>query len=350
MRVLIVDDSVVFRSQIKAALDGVAQIEVAGVANNGKIALQKLSQSSIDLITLDMEMPEMSGLETIKEIVKNKYKVKIIVFSSHTTSGSKSALEALAAGAHDFVAKPSGDEMSYENAAAKIKQELVPKILQFIPTKNNVVKEKVGSDELQKSSYQKRDIDTFYPSAIVIGSSTGGPPALEKVLQGLSKPLRIPILIAQHMPPMFTATLGKRLTEITGILADEAKHREVLKPNRIYIAPGNYHLSLYKQDDAVHLGLDQSPQRNSVRPAVDVLFESAANLFANKVCGIVLTGMGEDGLLGAKSIKDKGGGILIQDKESCVVFGMPGSIFNAGAYDFVGPLEKLNAYIKKYCT
>jgi len=356
MRVLVVDDSVVFRSQIKSALEGVAGIEVIGSANNGRIALQKLAQSSVDLVTLDMEMPEMNGLETIKEIRKAKFPVKIIVFSSHTTRGSAAALDALAAGAQDFVAKPTGEDVSFENAAQKIREELVPKILQFATSQSGGIKPIankptstliLSSGSQAKKSFIKKDIDTFHPSVIVIGSSTGGPPALEKILVGLSIPIRVPIVIAQHMPPVFTASLAARLQDSTGIKAAEAKDGEELLPNHIYVAPGNYHLSIVKRGTTNILKLDQNPQRNSVRPAVDVLFESAVEVFQHKVCAIVLTGMGEDGLIGSVAIKEKGGGVLIQDQASCVVFGMPGAVFNAGAYDYIGNLNDINALVKR---
>lgn len=346
MRVLIVDDSVVFRSQIKAALDGVPNIEVVGTANNGKIALQKLAQSSVDLVTLDMEMPEMGGLETIREIRKAKFNVKIIVFSSHTTSGSMAALDALTAGAQDFVAKPSGRDFTHQNAAEKIRTELVPKILQFfeLPPQNSKI-EVPKRDEVRK--FNAKDLTTFRPSVIVIGSSTGGPPALEKALAGLNKNHRVPIAIVQHMPPLFTASLANRLREIAGLEAAEAKDGEPLLPGRIYVAPGNYHLSIVKKNSKEIVKLDQGPQRNSVRPAVDVLFESAVSVYGSRVCGVVLTGMGEDGLIGAVAIKEGGGGVMIQNRASSVVFGMPGAVFNAGAYDFIGDVTAINEQIKR---
>lgn len=358
MRVLVVDDSVVFRSQIKSALEGVPNVEVVGVANNGKIALQKLQQSSVDLVTLDMEMPEMDGLEAIKEIRKAKFPVKIIVFSAHTTRGSAAALEALAAGAQDFVAKPSGEDVSFENAADKIKNELVPKILQFVPAGGSAGRDsetglqKLGGSKSASSqrSFIRKDLDTFQPSVIVIGASTGGPPALEKALAGLTRPVRVPIVIAQHMPPVFTASLASRLQQLTGVPAAEAIDGEELRPDRIYVAPGNYHLSIAKRGAVAILKLDQGPQRNSVRPAVDVLFESAAEVFAHKVMGVVLTGMGEDGMLGSIAIKEKAGGVMIQDQMSCVVFGMPGAVFNCGAFDKIDSLAEISRYLKKYGT
>lgn len=350
MRVLVVDDSVVFRSQIKAALEGVAGVEVVGVANNGKIALQKLAQSSVDLITLDMEMPEMGGIETIKEIKKAKFPVRIIVFSAHTTRGSEAALEALTAGADDFVAKPAGEDLNYENAASKIREELIPKITQFFPNerKASTAPSPTIAARPALPTFSARDLATFRPSVIVIGSSTGGPPALEKVLKEFSLPYQLPILIVQHMPPVFTASLAKRLQETTGMPACEATDMMEIKNNHIYVAPGDYHMSVKKAGEKKFLSLDQSPQRNSVRPAVDILFESAAEHYGYRTMGVVLTGMGEDGLIGARAIKEKGGGVMIQNKESCVVFGMPGAIFAAGFQDGMGDLVEINTLLRKY--
>jgi two-component system chemotaxis response regulator CheB len=163
----------------------------------------------------------------------------------------------------------------------------------------------------------------------------------------LSLPLRLPILIAQHMPPVFTASLAKRLMDSSGIKAEEAKNGEEVLPNRIYVAPGDFHMAVEKKGTQVYISLNKNPQRNSVRPAVDVLFESAAEVYGYRTLGIVLTGMGEDGLVGSKVIKQKGGGILIQDQASCVVFGMPGSVFQAGYHDEIGNLASINQLLRK---
>jgi two-component system chemotaxis response regulator CheB len=349
VRVLVVDDSVVFRSQIKTALDGVPGIEVVGTANNGKIALQKLAQSSVDLITLDIEMPEMGGIETIREIKKAKFPVKIIVFSSHTRRGSESALEALASGAHDFVSKPAGDDINFETAAKRIRDELLPKVQQFASMQSGPLLN-ITQPRATPAGYLRRDLDTFRPEVIVIGSSTGGPPALEKVLSIVGKVARLPILIAQHMPPVFTASLAKRLSEATGIAASEATHGEPIVGNHIYVAPGNFHMSVAQQGGRTCAQLDQNPPRNSVRPAVDVLFESAAKCWGPKVLSVVLTGMGEDGLVGARAVKEKMGGVLIQNQASCVVFGMPGAISAAGFFDEAAPLERIGEILRKVST
>lgn len=357
MRILVVDDSVVFRSQIRAALEGEKFVESIVAANSGRIALQKLEQGSTDLVTLDMEMPEMSGVETIRAIRKAKFPVRIVVFSSHTRSGTEAALDALAAGADDFAAKPTGDDVNIANVAERIRVQLLPKILQFtqdtqigdVPAAAGGASAPVG--ELKTSTivrkYDKRDLETFRPEVIVVGSSTGGPPALEKILVGLPALPRIPILIAQHMPPMFTGTLAARLESMTGIKAAEAQHGKPVLPGNIYVAPGDFHFTVKKRGNEVIANLDKGPQRNSVRPCVDNLFESAVQVYGAKTMSVILTGMGEDGLLGARAIKKLNGGVAIQEKKSCVVFGMPGAVFSDGCYDEILSLEKICEMLRR---
>ncbi|MGZ3742635.1 MAG: chemotaxis-specific protein-glutamate methyltransferase CheB [Pseudobdellovibrionaceae bacterium] len=345
VRVLIVDDSVVFRSQIRSALERCPGIEVVGAANNGKIALQKLEQLSVDVVTLDMEMPEMNGLETIREIKRLKFPVRIVVFSAQTKRGSESALQALSFGADDILAKPESVTPGMGLPADVLAQELTPKVLQFKlgdASLNTLTPNPSFRNEQAVRKKEKMNLDSFFPQVIVIGSSTGGPSALEKVLESLRPPLKIPILIAQHMPPIFTASMAKRIQDKTGIECSEGADQEELKANKIYIAPGNYHMGVGKVGAAIKIFLNQDPPRNSVRPAVDNLFESAVKAFGSKCLGIILTGMGEDGLHGCRAVKDAGGGVLIQNKESCIVFGMPGAVFREDLQDEIGDLSRIN--------
>lgn len=360
MKVLIVDDSVVYRSQIKAALAGQSGIEVVGAASNGKIALEMLEQKEVDVMTLDMEMPVMNGLETLRALRARGSKVKVIVFSSSTRSGSEATLDALGAGAKDFVAKPDGSATIGGGAEELIRKDLLPKLRQFLnapsagrlapkvdaPVSPVVAAPIFGGTPAGPVSYPKKDLATFIPSVIVIASSTGGPAAHDAIFKGLSGKLRCPILIAQHMPPVFTTSFAKRLGAHANIPSKEAKHGEVLA-NEIYVAPGDYHLSLALVNGKITTLLDQGPQRNSVRPAADFLFETAAQIFGSKVMGIVLTGMGEDGLAGSKAVKSASGGILIQNQESCVVFGMPGAVHAAGAFDAQGDLEAIQKILAR---
>lgn len=342
MKVLIADDSIVFRSQIKVALDGVEGVIVIGSAPNGKIAVDKISQEDVDLLILDVEMPEMNGLEALRELRRLGHRTKVIMFSSHTKAGAEITLEALSAGAQDFVTKPSGDHLTIENAAESIRKVLLPKIQQFMKSKDlptSLIK--VAPYTAQVKKFQKYSIEKSIPSVLVIGSSTGGPSALEEVLRGLQgKSLRCPVLITQHMPPVFTASLAARIEKLTNIPCAEGRHLEILE-KKIYIAPGDFHMSLSTIEGSVRIVLDQGPQRNSVRPAVDSLFETASEIYKNRCVGIVLTGMGSDGAVGAVSIKENGGGVVIQDRESCVVFGMPLAVYEKGAYDVMGNLSEI---------
>lgn len=352
IKVLVVDDSVVFRTQISSALSKCPQIQVVGTAANGSIALQKLKQLSVDVMTLDMEMPGMSGIDVLKEIRQASIPVHVIIFSSQTQRGAEAAISALEAGADDIVAKPSGEGLTLETAGKAIEEALIPKVLQFNSESANMDFEfdRKNSEPLPnvaKRISPKQDLTQFSPKVLVIGSSTGGPAALEKIFQHITAPLNIPVMIVQHMPPVFTGVLAKRLSEICGVPASEATSGEVLKSNHIYVAPGDYHMVCEKVGSEIRVVIHQKPQRNSVRPAVDYLFESASELFNNTCLGIVLTGMGEDGLIGAKAIRERGGAVAIQDKESSVVFGMPGAIFQADEYDQIGNLEIIASIVRR---
>lgn len=348
MKVLIADDSVVFRSQIKLALSDVVGVEVVGTASNGKIVLDKLVQSDIDLIIMDLEMPEMNGLDALKEMRRRGHLTKVVMFSSHTKSGAEATMEALRAGAQDFATKPSGEGVNIENAALFIKKALIPKIEQFISVKVQKTPEtEVKRVESVSATprYGVYPLSQSSPDVFVIGSSTGGPAALDEVLRGLEgKRLRCPILIAQHMPPVFTASLASRIQKLTGIECSEGKHMDLLE-KKIYVAPGDYHMTVGLVENRFRILLDQGPQRNSVRPAVDNLFESVSPLFGKKCVGAILTGMGCDGAVGAVAIKNGGGGIIVQNKESCVVFGMPAAVCEVGAFDQVANLDSIRDLI-----
>lgn len=337
IKILIVDDSIIYRSLLKASLDNLDYIEVIGVASNGKIALEKLKVQKVDLVILDLEMPEMDGITLLKKLKENQIVTKVILFSSQTQKGASITLEGLSLGASDFVTKPNGEHAD-ENPQDKIRSLLVPKIKGIF----DIVKE--SPSRPLTTSINKVHSESFWslyrPKVIVIGSSTGGPMALERVFARLKGPLRCPIIIVQHMPPIFTATLAERLGKLTGIPAAEAQDNEELK-NRIYVAPGNFHLRLTGSKVRPVLTLDQSEHINFVRPAVDPLFESASELFKEGCLGIVLTGMGQDGKDGTVKIKNHDGFVIIQDQESCVVFGMPGAVKTQGSFDFVKTPEEL---------
>lgn len=343
IRVLVVDDSVVFRSQIRSCLESSARIEVIGVAANGKIALEKMRNSHVDLVTLDLEMPEMNGIETLQELRRLGLKSKVIVFSSASQRGARATLDALELGAVDFVQKPNGEnEKSAESISSVdlLKNLLIPRIesLFFDSSLSQVSTEKT-------SSFQWKN---FTPEAIVIGCSTGGPTALETIFSALKGPFRCPIFIAQHMPPIFTASLAGRLGKLCGVEAAEGVHDEVIMENRIYVAPGNFHMQIVMKSGQLRISLNQQEQENSVRPAVDQLFRSAAEVYSKSCLGYVLTGMGQDGLKGAQALRERGNPVVIQNRESCVVFGMPGALFQASAYDSIQNLEQITESFRGY--
>jgi two-component system chemotaxis response regulator CheB len=345
VKVLIVHDSVVYRSQIRAALSDLTWVEVVGVASNGRLALERIQQMPVDLLILDLEMPEMNGLQTLKELKQRGVACKVLVFSSASKKGSEGALEALQFGASDFIAKPGPEEIeSLTNTDSqphlRIRSVLEPKIaaLFFDIEKENAMAP-IGISQAGLR-YPSVIWDLFLPKVIVIASSTGGPTVLEKIFSELSPPLKCPILITQHMPPIFTATLAERLEKISGIPTLEGKHGAIIEANNVYVAPGDFHMSLGGTKDRPMLVLNQGPLINSVRPAADPMFSSAAKIFRENCLGIVLTGMGADGKVGAESIKNAGGCVLIQSKSSCVVFGMPGAVMEARAYDrILSPAE-----------
>ena len=328
--VLITDDSVVYRSQIREALRDIPQLDIAGAASNGRLALERLSQVSCDLLILDLEMPEMDGIETLKEIRKRNLSCKVLVFSSASKRGAEITMEALRLGASDFITKPDSTNLTGENPAVRIQNLLLPKIKALYP--EQWASEEKPALKTITSNYPNVIWSLFSPDIVVIGSSTGGPTVLEHIFSKINGPLKCPVIIVQHMPPIFTATLAERISKLCGIPAKEASHGEVLE-NSIYIAPGNYHLRLEGTTSRTVLLLDQKEQINSVRPAVDPLFQTAASIFKNKCLGIVLTGMGADGRDGALSVKAEGGVMVIQEEKSCVVFGMPGAVYAAGAFD-----------------
>lgn len=335
IKVLIIDDSLLFRSQIQLALKEIPEIEIVGTAANGQIAIEKMRETTVDVCTLDIEMPVLDGIETLKEIKRLGIKTKVIMFSSLTVAGAEKTLEAMNLGAVDFVTKPQADD-SKISPSSKIRDCLLPKILSLFGLGGRHSVSAIQKRE--KSSYQW---NLYYPEILVIASSTGGPNALVEYFSLLRDPLPFPILVTQHMPPLFTASLAERIGAYSGKIAREAVHGEILQPNQIYVAPGDYHLSLGGDKKAPKILLDQGPSRNYVRPCADYLFESAAAIFGKNTLGIVFTGMGRDGADGAAAIKAKRGAVLIQNEDSCVVFGMPGAVFEEGNFDFEGTPEEL---------
>ncbi len=347
IRVLVVDDSVVIRRLVTQALEEVPDIEIAGSAANGKIALQRIPQVNPDAITLDIEMPEMNGIEAVREIKKAYPQVRVIMFSTLTQRGASSTIEALSHGADDYVTKAS-NYGSLDKSMTSLRDELVPKIKQFFvlagaapavaPPRPPSVPRLVNGSRPTVGAHARK--------AVVIGVSTGGPVALSRIVPMFPHDFPAPILIVQHMPPMFTRMLAERLQTQTKLRVTEAVEGDVVTPGRILIAPGDYHMKLRRLGTDIRVQLDQGPQENSCRPAVDVLFRSAAEIWGPAAVGAVLTGMGQDGLRGVETLKAQGAYIIAQDEVTSVVWGMPGAVANAGLADTVTGLDSVVGVIR----
>jgi two-component system chemotaxis response regulator CheB len=346
IRVLIVDDSVVIRRLVTHALEREPLLEVVGVAPNGAVALQRILQFNPDVLTLDIEMPEMDGLETLRRVRRDYPQIRVIMFSTLTERGAAVTLEALTLGADDYVTKAS-NEGSLDRSMARLREELVPKIKQFFRLPAPVGGEAAPARALllpRPESARSNPVSSaakFRPKVLVIGVSTGGPSALGEILPELPAGFPLPVLLVQHMPPLFTRFLAERLQACCRLPVEEATQGATVVSGRILIAPGDFHLKVAWKGAAVEACLDQSAPLNSCRPSVDALFASAAEVYGGAVIAAILTGMGQDGLRGAGMLRAQGASILAQDEASSVVWGMPGAVVNAGLADAVLPLGRI---------
>lgn len=348
IRVLIVDDAVVVRRMVSELLAEDPSFEVAAAASTGRIALAKIPQVNPDLITLDVEMPDMDGLQTLKEIRKTYPRLPVIMFGTQTERGSATTLDALGLGATGYVTKPA-DMRSVASARERIREELIPKIKLLCgrAARLETPETTLGSSLLSASTNGREGgRGSERPLEIVaIGSSTGGPNALAQLLPALPADFPVPIVIAQHMPPGFTQSLAQRLASHSAVSIGEAMSGGRLAPGQVWIAPGNYHMEVCRDALGGKVRLHQGPPENSCRPAVDVLFRSVAECYGASSLAVVLTGMGYDGLRGCEALRQKGGQILAQDEASSVVWGMPGSVAQAGLADRVLPLDQISQEI-----
>ncbi len=357
IRVLVVDDSVVVRRLVTDALSGAADIEVVGSAANGRIAVAKVDQLAPDVVTMDIEMPEMDGIEAVRALRAAGRRLPIIMFSTLTERGAVATLDALAAGASDYVTKPA-NVGSVQESLARVADQLLPKIRALVPVPGLSVTQ--GRVRPNPSASGAPGAPGFRPApaattpvttrdepagrvvrAVVIGSSTGGPEALSRVLTGLAAPLPVPVLVVQHMPPLFTRQLAARLDRQGPSTVVEAVGGTEMVPGTVYIAPGDFHLEIRRSARGASTVLTQTPPVNFCRPSVDVMFRSAERAFDGDLLAVVLTGMGSDGRAGCADIVEAGGTVVVQDEATSVVWGMPGAVATAGLAHRVVPLDRV---------
>ncbi len=340
IRVLVVDDSVVVRRILRDVLAEDPAFEVVGVAANGKIALSMVEQVSPDVVTLDVEMPDMDGIEVLRRLRVSSPALPVIMFSTLTQRGAEATLDALALGARDYVTKPANIG-SISVGMQRIREELLPKLKGICGFKTVPPASASTTFTAKPASTLAMPERTGPLDIVVIGSSTGGPNALSEILPQLPADFPVPVVIVQHMPPTFTKFLAERLNASCALRVLEAGVDEKLQPGTIWIAPGDYHVSVYSQGTSMRLRRHQAPPENSCRPAVDVLFRTTAMTYGGRALAVILTGMGQDGLRGAQELKSVNAKVIAQDEASSVVWGMPGFVVQAGLADRVVPLWQM---------
>ena len=360
---LVVDDAAVVRRLVMDALAADPDLEVVGAVENGRVALDRIPKLQPDIIVLDIEMPVMGGLETLVNIRRAYSRLPVIVFSSDTRPGAEATLDALWLGANDYVTKSHA--ASPAQAVRHIHSELAPRIkalcMSVLAPHDEEANRRAkaggpvrdagsASRERAKSRGRARNRARMQAAPapvkiVAIGASTGGPSALATLLGALPADFPVPVVIVQHMPPLFTRFLADRLSARCALQIVEAKAGDLLRPGRAWIAPGDWHMTLERSGTDVCVRLDQGPAVNSCRPSVDTLFRSVADVYGTNAMGVILTGMGHDGLRGCERVAWSRGQLLAQDEASSVVWGMPGVVVRAGIADAVVPIGEMAAEI-----
>ncbi|KAA5803370.1 chemotaxis response regulator protein-glutamate methylesterase [Alkalicaulis satelles] len=337
-RVLVVDDSAVVRGLTARWIEADARLELAGTCADGEQGVRRAGELQPDLVVLDVEMPRMDGLAALPLILKAAPRARVVMASTLTRSGAQVTVRALSLGAADYAAKPEAGKVA---GAEAYREELLRKLLALSPRAAAPVR---AAPSAPLAAPRPASALAAKPSLIAIGSSTGGPQALREVLAHLPADTRAPVLITQHMPKLFTAILAEHLSKL-GLPAAEAQDGEPLRAGRVYLAPGDWHMTVRTGPEGFHAVLDQGPQVNFCRPAVDPLFKSLAAAAGRNVLAVVLTGMGADGREGARALRAAGAPVIVQDQATSVVWGMPGAVAEAGLADMILPLKEIGPQI-----
>lgn len=339
-QVLLIDDSAVVRHLVANILRAEDGIEVVGVAENGRRGLERIEALQPDVVVLDVEMPVLDGLATLRELRPRWPRLPVIMFSTLTERGASSTLNALAVGANDYVTKP-GRSAGRAEAEAVVRNSLVPLVHNW----GRLARSRPATPA-PLATLAPRSRSAELVSAVVLGSSTGGPVALTNIIPLLPASLPVPVLIVQHMPPVFTRMLAERLNERSALSVVEAAEGMTVRRG-VYIAPGGSHMVVRRAGTEVVVALDDGPPENSCKPAVDVLFRSAVPVWGAGLLAVVLTGMGQDGLKGIEPIVGAGGSAIVQDEVSSVVWGMPGAVAQAGLAEEILPLVDIPSAIHR---
>ncbi|WP_435746878.1 protein-glutamate methylesterase/protein-glutamine glutaminase [Nocardioides sp. SYSU DS0663] len=345
IKVLVVDDSVVIRRLVTDLLKADPEIEVVGTAVNGRAGVEKVALLQPDLVTMDIEMPEVDGIEAVRRIRATGNRVPIIMFSTLTERGAVATLDALAAGASDYVAKPA-NVGSVGRSMEQVRDALIPRIKSLVPHHRAPRPEAAARpapaarEAAPVTLRPARSAPAGGYRLLLVGSSTGGPEALGTLLSALP-PLPVPVVIVQHMPPLFTRQLAARLDRNVAARVVEGQQGQALLPGTVTIAPGDHHLHVTSSSGRLVARLSQEPPENYCRPAVDVLFRSAVDTVGGAALAVVLTGMGSDGCRGAELLVEAGGSVVAQDQATSVVWGMPGAVAGAGLVEQLLPLPDI---------
>ncbi len=355
-RVMVVDDSAVIRGLLTRFLEADPTISVVASVSNGQMALDKLDRTDVEIVVLDIEMPVMDGMTALPLILKKKPGIQVLMASTLTRKNAEVSLRALSLGAADYVPKPSSTSEIHSTEA--FKNEITAKVKALAEagrgSRGRAPRPAtVGPAPAKKSllrphgpiSLRRQPIQA--PNLIAIGSSTGGPQALFKVLGDLGGSVPQPILITQHMPATFTSLLAGHISKTSNAPCSEAKDGEVIRPGHTYLAPGDYHMIAERGKSGNVLRLTQTERENYCRPAVDPMLRSLVPLYGSGLLVIILTGMGSDGCKGAQAVVTAGGTVIAQDEETCIVWGMPGAVATAGVCSDVLPLSDIAPYVRK---